>query len=446
MRVIPVPEAHFGYIDRAAGAFGDILASHFDVDTAAISTFGPVDGKEATRFGKDTLERARLVAGVARFDHIAVHRITRPDDGMPLALDGTNERGKAGFNFVMAIAGDERDPARRARRVQRVEQAQKNIGRQARADLDTDGIADAAQELDMRRSFKAGSVADPQHVRAGVIPVAGQRILPSQRLLVREQQRFVAGVELRALQLRHRVGIDPARIHEIERFANTISNIPILLGPWAASHEIMCPGMNLMQIGIATVRKGAEQVQRGGGLVIGLHHALRIGRAASGVERDVVDDVAAIGGELDAIDRFGVGTARFGELAGHAAEFYRRQLRREGQNDGHLEQDAEGIADIVRVEFGERFGAIAALKQKCLAIDDARKIRRQVTGLTGKNKRGKAAECRGGAVHGCRVRVSRELTRFVRGPAGGVPFACHNARALRESAPNCNGGRSVCVT
>jgi hypothetical protein len=48
----------------------------------------------------------------------------------------------------------------------------------------------------------AGAVADPQHVGRGVVPVAGRGIDAGQRLLVAEQQRLVAGVEVGLAQLR----------------------------------------------------------------------------------------------------------------------------------------------------------------------------------------------------------------------------------------------------
>jgi hypothetical protein len=54
---------------------------------------------------------------------------------------------------------------------------EQHVGLEARAALDSDRVADAAQELDVRAAGEARAVADPQHVRAGVIPLPGQRIL-----------------------------------------------------------------------------------------------------------------------------------------------------------------------------------------------------------------------------------------------------------------------------
>ena len=47
----------------------------------------------------------------------------------------------------------------------------------------------------------------------------------------------------------------------------------------------------------------------------------------------------------------------------------------------------KGIADIVRVEFGKALGAVAALQQKRLALDDLGQIIGQVARLACKNQR-----------------------------------------------------------
>src|SRR5690606_954921 len=63
---------------RAAGAFGDVLARHLDVNAARMRSFGAVHLEEALHLLEDAVERARLVAGGG--DGVAVHRIAGPDD------------------------------------------------------------------------------------------------------------------------------------------------------------------------------------------------------------------------------------------------------------------------------------------------------------------------------------------------------------------------------
>ena len=77
---------------------------------------------------------------------------------------------------------------------------------QRRAAFQADRVLDAAAEFDMRVVGLAGAVADPEHVAevAYQSPVGG--IDAGQRLLVAQQQRLVAGVEIGRAQLRRGVG------------------------------------------------------------------------------------------------------------------------------------------------------------------------------------------------------------------------------------------------
>ena len=68
----------------------------------------------------------------------------------------------------------------------------------------------------------------------------------------------MAGVETRALNLRHRLRRDSARLHKGQGFANTICGLAIFLRPWRTAHIIMRPGVDLLKIGVAAVGKGAE--------------------------------------------------------------------------------------------------------------------------------------------------------------------------------------------
>jgi hypothetical protein len=69
-----------------------------------------------------------------------------------------------------------------------------------------------------------------------------------------------------------------------------------------------------------------------------------------------------------------VGRARLGELAGHAANLHHRLLAGEGHHHRHLQQHAEGVADVVGMELGEAFRAIATLQQERLAIHHIGKV------------------------------------------------------------------------
>ena len=118
--------------------------------------------------------------------------------------------------------------------------------------------------------------------------------MPGERLLIGQQQCLMAGVEIGALQLRDRIRINAARRHEIQRFANAIGNVLEAFRPRRTAHKVMRPSIDLMKVGIATLRKSAQQVQRCGRLRIGPQHTLGVRRAPFGFKRNVIDNVTAI--------------------------------------------------------------------------------------------------------------------------------------------------------
>ena len=111
-------------------------------------------------------------------------------------------------------------------------------------------------------------------------------------------------------------------------------------------------------------------------------------------EGDVVDDVAAVARQLDAVDLFRVRRARLCKLPGDAADLHHRQRAGIGQDDGHLQQHAEEVADVVGAVLGKALGAIAALQQEGFARGDAGQRLFQVAGLAGKHQRRKRGELR----------------------------------------------------
>jgi hypothetical protein len=150
--------------------------------------------------------------------------------------------------------------------------------------------------------------------------------------------------------------------------------------------EIQVPLMHLMQVGKTALGEGAQQVQGGGGLVIGLQQTIRVRHAALFVETDAVDDVAAIGRQGDAIDGFVVGGARLGELPGHAPDLDHRATGGEGHDNRHLQQHLEGVADFRGGKLEEALGAVATLQQKRATLGHFGKLTAQLAGFTGEHQ------------------------------------------------------------
>ena len=130
--VVAVVQIGVGQGARAAGAFGDVLAGHLEMDAAGMRALRLVDGEEVADLLHDHLEGPRLVAG-ARLDGVAVHRIARPHDGAALALHRAHQRRQLVEDLVGAEAADQRQPARLVLRVEDVDQLEQLVRRRATA-------------------------------------------------------------------------------------------------------------------------------------------------------------------------------------------------------------------------------------------------------------------------------------------------------------------------
>ena len=142
--------------------------------------------------------------------------------GWPALCTAREERPQPILDLIGAHAGDQREPAGQPRGVERLAQLEHLLGRGGRAELDAERVADAAEELDVGAVELARALADPEHVGRAVVPLAGERVLPGERLLVAEQQRLVARVEVDLVQLR-RCPRGRCRTPRMNRSARSIS-------------------------------------------------------------------------------------------------------------------------------------------------------------------------------------------------------------------------------
>ena len=119
------------------------------------------------------------------------------------------------------------------------------LGRRRRPELHADRVVHAGEELDVRAVELARAVADPEHVRGAVVPVARERVAPRERLLVVEQQALVARPDVDLVQLRRRGEVDPARGHERERALDLGGDLLVALPLRRARDEVLVPGVHL---------------------------------------------------------------------------------------------------------------------------------------------------------------------------------------------------------
>jgi hypothetical protein len=314
-----------------------------------------------------------------------------------------------------------------------VDQLQQLVGLQRRTALQPDRVLDAAEIFDVAVIELAGAIADPDHVAGGRVPVAGRGIDAGERLLVAEQQRLMAGVEIGRAQLGMAFQIKPAGAHEVQRVRDAVGQFLVTPRLRGIFQETQHPLMHRAEIGEAAGRERAQQVERRRRLAIGHQLALRIGRARLFREGDVVDDVAAIARQFDAVDLLGRRGARLGELAGDAADLHHRHRAGIGQHHSHLQQHPEEIADVVGAVLGETLGAIAALQKESLAGGDAAERLFQVSRLTCKNQRRKRRELRLDIRQCLRIGILGHLQHRPAAPAIGCPCFGHDVNSLRRN-------------
>ena len=136
------------------------------MDAAEVTTLLLVDAQGILQLGVNVVEAAGLDAGGGG-DGVAVHGVALPDDAAAVlgALYGADVLGEEVAHAVGAVASDEGDLAGLAVWVEGAQQGEEVVDWCRGADLDADGVGDAAEELDVRVVDLPGAVADPDEVR-----------------------------------------------------------------------------------------------------------------------------------------------------------------------------------------------------------------------------------------------------------------------------------------
>ena len=184
-----------------------------------------------------------------------------------------------------------------------------------------------------------------------------------------------------------RLGVEADGAHEAERLGDPVGELLVALGLGAVLDEAQHPAMDVLEVGVAAGGEGAQKIERRRGLAIGFQLPARVGLSRGGGEVDVVDDVAAIGRQGDAVDRLRVGRAGLRELAGDASDLHDRRSGGERHHHRHLQEHPEEIADVVGRMFAEALGAIAALQQERVARGRLAEGLFELARLTCKNQR-----------------------------------------------------------
>ncbi len=283
-----------------------------------------------------------------------------------------------------AHPGDEGEPARLVVGVELRGERDRVVGAGGRPELDADRVADVREQLDVGAVELTGPLADPDEVAGHVVRLLGARVDAGQRVLVLEDQRLVAGVEVDPVEL---VGVGADGLHEGERPVDLLAELLVAPADRRAAHEVGVPGVHLAQVGVPTGDERADEVQRGRGRVVDLDQPLRVGDPGLRGEVEAVDGVAAVRRQGHPVAGLEVRGPRLGVLAGDPAELHDRHGGGVGQHDRHLQQHPQLVAHVVGGHPVEGLGAVPALQQERLAAGDRGQLRLQVVALTGEDQR-----------------------------------------------------------
>ena len=243
----------------------------------------------------------------------------------------------------------------------------------------------------------AGAVTDPDHVRRAVVPVAGERVLPGQALLVGQDQRLVARPEVDLVQALLGAEVDAAGRHEAQGAVDLRRDALVAPPLGRRRDELLVPQVHLGEVGEAALGEGAQQVERRGRLVVGGHQPFGVRRPGVGLEGLVVDHVPAEGRQLDVADSLGVRRPWLGELAGDAADLHHRHAGGVGERHGHLQDDLELVPDRVRARSRRTTPRSRRPGAGTRSRRPPGRAARQMTGLTGEDERAAASARRASA-------------------------------------------------
>ncbi len=137
--------------------------------------------------------------------------------GCSASATAREERRQELADAVGAHARDQRQPAGNALGVEPLAELDDLFGRRRRADLAPERVVDTGEELDVRAVELARALADPEHVRGAVVPVARRRVAPRQPFLVVEHEALVARPDVDLVQRLRVVEVDADRGHEAKR-------------------------------------------------------------------------------------------------------------------------------------------------------------------------------------------------------------------------------------
>ena len=140
--------------------------------------------------------------------------------------------------------------------------------------------------------------------------------------------------------------------------------------------------------------RGGETGRRSDRLHVSADHSLRIGPAARCLERNAINDIAAIGGQRLASVRLGLGTSRLGELASNASDFDERPVYGWLDLRRHVVEQADNTGNLLGNRVIETLGAVPALQKETASPSEPGRGLSQLQGIFDRDDRSGAVQPR----------------------------------------------------
>lgn len=122
-----------------------------------------------------------------------------------------------------------------------------------------------------------------------------------------------------------------------------------------------------------------------------------------------IDIVTPVTGQFHTIDGLEVVRPRLRKLSCHSAHLNDGHLASKHEDDAHLEEDTEGVTDIVGVELLEAFGAVATLQEEGAAQRSLGKAFLKAAALAREDKRREALQALQDGLELAMVGILRKL-------------------------------------
>mmetsp|Transcript_3301 Transcript_3301/g.6824 ORF Transcript_3301/g.6824 Transcript_3301/m.6824 type:complete len:331 (-) Transcript_3301:514-1506(-) len=315
-----------------------------------------VDIEKGAQFITNLFKATSLDAGF-RLVGVTMDGVGNPQDGFAFPLDGTNQAGQIFAQLFGSHTHNNGQTSGDVLRIHGINDFNQFFGSALVGDLDSQGIANAADKFQMSAVQLSCAFSDPQHVSGAVVPTVRGGILACQGLFVGEQQAFMSHVEI-SLGKGGRACVNANGLHETKGFIHLVGKLAVTTSFRSIFDKIQIPRMQTTNIGISSRRKGAENIERLCRLMVGSDHIVWIVSTSFGSEFFGIDNITPVGRQRHITPHFIGFTAGFGKLSRHASDFNDGHGTAKGQHQSHLQNDPKGITHMIHIEFIKGFGTI----------------------------------------------------------------------------------------